>query len=238
MKELFDGWEERLLDSYFDGCMGTATEMGGGAAVTVGDFCFLAGQPSEALVRTVSVPILIPRTEDWYSVIEETLHGHVRRAERYAICKNGDVFDRAKLTAFAAALPDGVYLTEITAEWVPRLLQEDWSHDFCALFRDGDDYAQRGLGVLACDAQGRALAGASSYAVYHGGIEIEIDTRADMRRRGLATACGAQLILECLARGLYPSWDAHDLRSVALAEKLGYTRSHAYTVYLREAVGG
>ena len=30
-----------------------------------------------------------------------------------------------------------------------------------------------------------------------------------MRNRGLASACGAALILECLERGLYPSWDAH-----------------------------
>ncbi len=34
-------------------------------------------------------------------------------------------------------------------------------------------------------------AGASSYSVYKGGIEIEIDTSSEYRRRGLATACGA-----------------------------------------------
>ncbi len=68
------------------------------------------------------------------------------------------------------------------------------------------------------------MAGASSYSVYHGGIEIQIATQKAYRRRGLATACGAKLILLCLERGLNPSWDAHDLRSVALAEKLGYRR--------------
>lgn len=49
----------------------------------------------------------------------------------------------------------------------------------------------------------------------------------------MATACGAKLILLCLERGLNPSWDAHDLRSVALAEKLGYRRGEPYVVYLR-----
>ena len=39
------------------------------------------------------------------------------------------------------------------------------------------------------------MAGASSYTVYDGGIEIEIDTRPDVRRLGLALACGARLIL-------------------------------------------
>ena len=63
------------------------------------------------------------------------------------------------------------------------------------------------------------------------GIEIEIDTREDYRRQGLAYVCGARLILECLDRGLYPSWDAQNKASVALAEKLGYHYSHTYTVY-------
>jgi len=80
---------------------------------------------------------------------------------------------------------------------------------------------------------GQLVAGASSYTIYPGGIEIEIDTKPEYRDQGLATVCGAALILECLRRGLYPSWDAHDLRSVALAEKLGYHRDHPYPVYVK-----
>ncbi|MPM74420.1 hypothetical protein SDC9_121408 [bioreactor metagenome] len=53
----------------------------------------------------------------------------------------------------------------------------------------------------------------------------------EYRQRGLATVCGARLILEALKRGLYPSWDAFDLRSVALAEKLGYHVDHPYAMY-------
>jgi hypothetical protein len=48
---------------------------------------------------------------------------------------------------------------------------------------------------------------------------------------GLATAYGARLILKCLECGLYPSWHAYDLRSVALAEKFGYHMDE-YTVYI------
>ena len=50
-------------------------------------------------------------------------------------------------------------------------------------------------------------------------IKKEIDTQEDHRRKGLAYACGAKLILECLEKGLYPSWDAQNKWSVALAEK-------------------
>lgn len=72
------------------------------------------------------------------------------------------------------------------------------------------------------------VSGASSYTVYRDGIEIEIDTREDERRKGLALACGARLILECLACGRYPSWDAHNKGSLALAEKLGYHPDGTY----------
>ena len=78
---------------------------------------------------------------------------------------------------------------------------------------------------------GEPVSGASSYSGYRGGIEIEIDTRKDFRRKGLAFVCGAKLILECLDRGWYPSWDAHNLWSVALAEKLGYHFDHEYEAY-------
>ena len=75
------------------------------------------------------------------------------------------------------------------------------------------------------------MSGASSYSGYQSGIEIQIDTKESYRRKGLAYICGAKLILECLERGWYPSWDAQNLCSVALAEKLGYHFDHAYPAY-------
>ena len=81
---------------------------------------------------------------------------------------------------------------------------------------------------------GEVLSGASSYSVYDGGIEIEIDTREDCRRRGLAAACAARLILACLDRGWYPNWDAANPASAALAEKLGYRVARAYAAYAVE----
>lgn len=67
--------------------------------------------------------------------------------------------------------------------------------------------------------------------MYRDGIEIEIDTREDYRRKGLALACGTKLILECIKRNLYPSWDAQNKGSVALAEKLDYNFDKEYIAY-------
>lgn len=85
-----------------------------------------------------------------------------------------------------------------------------------------------GIGAVICK-DAIIVSGASSYSRYKEGIEIEIDTKEEYRRKGLAYICGAKLILECLERNLYPSWDAHNSGSVALAEKLGYHYSHTYT---------
>ena len=60
---------------------------------------------------------------------------------------------------------------------------------------------------------------------------MQIDTREDFRRKGLASICGAKLLLECLKRGWYPSWDAQNRQSVALAEKLGYHFEKEYIAY-------
>ena len=73
--------------------------------------------------------------------------------------------------------------------------------------------------------------------MYNGGIEIEIATRKDYRRKGLATICGARIILECMDRNLYPSWDAQNKWSVALAEKLGYHYERTYPAFEIYAFG-
>lgn len=102
--------------------------------------------------------------------------------------------------------------------------------DLVSQFDDYELYRKHGLGVVV-EKDGEPVSGASSYSGYMGGIEIEIDTREDYRRRGLATVCGAKLILECLDRGWYPSWDAQNKWSVGLAEKLGYHFDREYEVF-------
>ena len=232
---LFAGWEETMVWSCLQGVMGRAEANADGSAAMIvnRDFVFLAGKPDPALLAKASGPILVPRTEDWNGPIEAVFGKRAVKESRYAIKKEPDVFDREHLEHLAAALPEGYTLRMIGEDLIPVLLGEGWSKDFCSAFDSPADCCRRGVGVVAMY-EGVPVAGAGSYSVYRGGIEVEIDTREDHRRRGLAAACGARLILECLDRGLYPSWDAIDLRSVALAEKLGYHRGEEYTTYWLE----
>ncbi len=231
----FDGWNEILIWSCLQGYMGYAIpneELNPSAAqIIVGDFCFFAGKPNETLVQKASAPIIIPQNEEWGKLIEKVWGNRVKKGLRYAIKKEPDVFDVEKLSRYAISQDQEYEIKLFDQQIYEQAINEDWSKDLCSQFADYQDYRNRGLGVAMLH-QGKLVAGASSYTVYRDGIEIEIDTKLEYRGKGLATVCGAKLILECLNRGLYPSWDAHDLRSVALAEKLGYHLDKPYTIYI------
>ena len=202
----------------------------------LGDFCFLAGAPSREFL--VSMPleirenfmILVPQNAEWEQLIETFFGPAAKKIQRYAIRKEPAVFNPSHLKAVIRELPPEYELVMIDENIYHCCRENDWSRDLVSQFKDYTSYSKLGLGAAVLK-DGELVSGASSYARYQGGIEIEIDTRADFRRKGLACACGAKLILECIKRGLYPSWDAQNLWSVALAEKLGYRYDHAYTAY-------
>ncbi len=51
---------------------------------------------------------------------------------------------------------------------------------------------------------------------------VKVATQKEYKRRGLALACSAGLILSCLKQEIFPTWDADNIPAAGLAEKLGY----------------
>lgn len=247
-EKLFKDWPETLIWSCLQGIMGniyTDNPEGPDCAVAVlGDFAFFAGRPSKALLLGHEVwrkqqgvqkdfMILTPQNRDWEKVMEDCYGPKIQKAVRYAIKKEGDIFDKERLREVVKGLPEQYELRFIDRELYEYCKKTQWCEDFISNYATAGEYERLGLGVMILK-DGIPVSGASSYSSYQDGIEIEIDTRKDFRRRGLAYAAGAALILECLERGLYPSWDAHNKASVALARKLGYHYSHEYTVFEAE----
>lgn len=171
---------------------------------------------------------MTPQNDAWKDVIVQIYKDKAEIVTRYAIKKEPDVFDKLKLERAVSSLPNGYEIRMIDEQLYHTCKSEPWSTDLVSSFASYEDYRKLGLGVVILK-DNVIVSGASSYSRYREGIEIEIDTREDYRQKGLAYACGAKLILECLKRELYPSWDAQNKISVALAEKLGYHYSHAYT---------
>jgi len=239
-RELFAGWEDTMVCSCLQGVMGElyvtdATAPRSAMALAAG-FAFLAGEPEIAYLEWIGEHcplewmLLIPQNEDWSRVIRHRFGERAHRFLRYATVKDPATFDREKLRRMATPVPEGCELLAIDRQLFHLCRKENWSRDLVDNYSDYESFSRLGLGYVLIR-QGELLAGASSYFSYQGGIEIEIDTREDMRRRGYARLCGARLILSALERGLYPSWDAHSLASLSLAEQLGYRLSHSYPAF-------
>lgn len=240
VNSIFGDWQETLIWSCLQQVMGEiyvdSLEHPTCAMALIGDFCFLAGTPNEELAFfkprdcAKDFIIMIPQNDQWATLIEHTYRERATKVMRYAIQKEPDVFDRDNLEAMVQALAEEYTISLIDERYFHMCQMEHWSHDLVSQYRDYKMYQELGIGVVICK-DDIPVSGASAYTRYLEGIEIEIDTREDYRRKGLATVCGAKLILECQNRGLYPSWDAQNLWSVALSEKLGYHFNHEYPAF-------
>lgn len=237
---IFDGWEETLLWSCLQGYMGNAytnsIEELISAQIIIGDFCFFAGIPDTELVRNIpnyfssDCILMIPENKEWETLIEEEYKDKANKFMRYAIKKDPNIFNRDKLSGNIKRLSYEYSIKRIDEEIYNKIKNTKSLNDLCAQFSTYSDFEKYGIGFVILHDK-NPIAGASSYTVYDKGIEIEIDTLKDCRRQGLALVCASKLILECLDREIYPSWDAANKASLALAEKLGYQFDREYVTY-------
>lgn len=237
---LFGDWEETLIWSCLQGVMGEIyvddVTSPGSAMAILGDFAFFAGTPDRDLLLfkpewcRQEFIIMVPQNACWAKEIVNCYKERAKKVSRYATKKEPDIFDGKKLRLAAESLPKGFECRLMDEALYNICRNSDWAGDLVSQYRDYETYCRLGLGAVILK-DNEPVSGASSYSSYLGGIEIEIDTKEPYRRRGLAYACGARLLTECLDRNLYPSWDAQNLHSLALAEKLGYHYSHTYTAY-------
>ncbi|WBW99048.1 GNAT family N-acetyltransferase [Oceanirhabdus sp. W0125-5] len=239
LSSMFENMNSTIVLSYLQGHMGTAwvddLKNPKVAQVMVGIFVFYGGDPNseaaeELLNNLPEHSLVIVETEDWKKRIESIHNGRLEKFKRYDFKKNPEYLDRNHLEKFLEKLPFGYELKKIDEDLVKEPSLHEVSPDFTSNFHSIEDYLNRGIGYCILN-KGQVVCGASSYSIYDGGIEIEIGTRPEHRRKGLATVVAAALIIDCLDRGIYPSWDAANTQSVDLAEKLGYVMEAPYDTY-------
>ena len=211
--------------------------MGGAREGTCG-FSFVAGDHTSPAAReliaawpaeNVGYCTIVPENEDWAALIEDVFPSAPKQT-RYAMSKTEYHFDREKLRGFTADPAPELSIRRIDASMYDTIYIQGWSRDLVANFPDSETFERMAVGFV-CLCGNDIVGGASCYSVYDRGIEIEVDTREDFRRRGIARACASSLVLYALEHDLYPSWDAANLMSVGLARSLGYVFSHEYPAY-------
>ena len=202
------------------------------ARVDCGPFTAFGGDaaaPAVAdLIGCAPVDWVTPETDAWRAALERAFPGRIRAIP--FVTFSSAALDTSALDRLAHSLPSGYVLLHLDAELAGRLIaqmKKDWLLESYASL---DDFLRRGIGyVAACGDE--IVATASAAVRSSSAIDIDIETAPAHRRKGLGTAVGAALALECLVRGIDPLWLAANETSCRLATKLGYTRGDSYDTF-------
>lgn len=208
------------------------------ALVLIADFCFLLGvnenEGNETYIKKLlekfKRKILVPYSNYWNLFIEKHFPNNHEKYIRYAIKREQNVFDRDKLKGFIDIDEHEFFIEKIDQSNYNKVLEDEFMADCCSNFSSLEDFLNNGIGYIIIH-ENEIISGASSYSYCNGAISITIGTKREYRKKGLALACASKVILECLDKNVYPKWDASNLESVTLAEKLGYHFDKEYIVY-------
>jgi RimJ/RimL family protein N-acetyltransferase len=201
-------------------------------ALAVLDFHLLAGDPLHAnapLLFKQPQPgnVVVAPTPAWRQLVAATWPNALTVYRREAF--QAEQFDTDRLRRFSQGLPGGFELRQVRPKEVAQFAT-DLDRALIYNFRSPEEFIARGVGMGILH-QGRFVSGASSAAVGGGKFEIEIQTQPQFRRRGLARAVAAALILYGLEHGIEACWDAANEPSSALARQLGFRPTGKYEAY-------
>ncbi len=237
---LFGDWQEGAIWSCLDNVMGEIyvddIENPKSAVAILGVFSFFAGMPVEEIVNFKpenfkgDFIIMVPQNDNWANLISSVYGERAKKVTRYALEKDRDVFNIEELEKLVGKLDSKYSFRKIDEELYNYCKLNEWASDFIAQYDDYAIYEKIGFGIAIMKGDEMVCA-ASSYSSFKDGYEVEIATKQEYRRKGLATACGAKYILEGLKNNMYTSWDAQNKWSLAIAEKLGYSFAGEYTAF-------
>ena len=202
------------------------------AMVLLGRFCFIDGNSKSTNARQSLMELydyykIIIANENWYDVIEECFKEKCEIDKRFST-KKDTKFDEEKLKGYSLNVKNGYKIEKIDERNYKQIKE---TNSFSCNITMSDNFEKHGNGFCAKNEVGEIVAVIVSNGIYDDGLEINIKIEENDRHKGLGTALGANMILECLKQNKYPSWDAANLDSVGLAEKLGYEVDSEYRIY-------
>jgi GNAT superfamily N-acetyltransferase len=235
--------EHSITRAFTHGCMGWALAAGNPAhtaAIVVGDFVLPVGRPDPALIDAVrAMPgdtlHILPAADDWQPVMDSLIRADAHSYPREVF--DWRTFDHSRFQSLrnigertgghpsaAKPMPE---IKPINEQIARMLLTHEWSRDIVGNFNDPADAVSRGFGFVAVLNE-VVVSAIGCYTCYADGVEVEVDTHPDYRRRGFAGLVSRAMFAEAIDRGLAVGWDAMNGVSAALARSLGYTSSLQY----------
>lgn len=199
------------------------------AILLVRKYCFMSGEIIDNDLRklvdnNLKDRIIIPN-DNIKKSLERIYEGDITKEERYSIKKNPK-FNLIELQKYAEDIPKEYSLKLIDKELALKIKKEKY-------MSITDDYERFGVGYC-CLYHNEIVGVASSNIIYKDGIEVNIKVSEEHRRKGIATMLASNLILKCIEEKKKVSWDAANMNSVKLANKLGFKYDSKYNIYTFE----
>jgi len=228
--------QHQISTSFTDGMYGDAYVHLFNSAITVGDFVELIGSFDEEIYKKIIEPKevhLMAPPATWKKALEKRFSGKISEYTRVSFHPMVATFAAKAATAFKKEKKlsiEGypVEIKPIEKKLLPVLLEEEWSSDVVANTMVNNKKDFQGFGFVAGIGT-KIIGGIGCYTLYRNGIEIEIDTQAEYRRRGIATLLSLRMLEECGRRNLACHWDAMNIASASLAKKLGFIEKSQYS---------
>lgn len=183
----------------------------------------------EIISKIEPMQVLFASDSRWENLIRDMWGDRLGVQQRTKLSPH--LLDVAYLRELRANIPTCFTLERMDLATVKSLDKRIAIH--IPLFFGGSrEFFKEGVG-FCIKHQGRVVSSASTFTPFVDEFEIQVDTidDPDYRRKGLATAVSAALIVYALEHYLIPHWDAANESSLALALKLGYTNPQPWAAY-------
>ncbi len=194
--------------------------------ITIGPFWYFAGDAGSPggralLAEFPAYNLLMPSPPEWTDAAREHFGDKLVAFPRYSF--SADDLSEAHLSHVLDNSPHRERVRRVDAELLAR------PDNYVAIddFDSPADFLERGIAYTLME-DDKLTGAVYSSLVCNRGIEVSLFVDKPYRRRGIATAIAAALLLECVQRGMRPNWDAANLESCTIAERLGYTHIGSY----------
>lgn len=203
--------------------------------IQVGPFFYYAGNARSELAQMFleniePYTLFMPSASGWIEVAKDMYQERLISFDRYSFSGEQLSSERLNQLIGQSAYRDNIKQMDL------KFTQQLWGQDHFVNLADFDspeDFLKRGVGFYA-EVRNEIIGAAYSSLVCSEGIEVSLFVMENYRRRGIATALSAYLLKWSLENNAKANWDAANLESCKLAEKLGYTPIGSYPAYYLE----
>jgi RimJ/RimL family protein N-acetyltransferase len=191
-------------------------------------------EASELVNKLEPPQVLIAPDQHWSGLVRKTWGAHLEIRKRTKFSPKS--LEIRHLRELRDNLSEGYTTERMNLETVKTL--DKRLHSYIPMFfGSSNDFYEKGIGFCIKD-RGKVVSSATTFTPFIDEFETEVNTINDSkyRRKGLATAVSATLLVHALEHDLVPHWDTENEISVRLALRLGYINPEPYESFFLKSL--